>query len=37
MTGSTVDKPSELCERKFEETGCTEYLEMYNIWKARGM
>lgn len=29
--------PSEWCERKFEETGNIDYLEMYNLWKQRGM
>lgn len=28
-------KPSEWCERKFNETGNTDYLEMYNLWKER--
>lgn len=30
-------QPSEWCERKFEETGNTDYLEMYNLWKSRGL
>ncbi|ACF15691.1 gp1.8 [Yersinia phage Yep-phi] len=29
-------KPSEWCERKFNETGNVDYLEMYNLWKGRG-
>ena len=29
--------PSEWCERKFEETGNADYLEMYNLWKGRGL
>lgn len=28
--------PSEWAERKFNETGNTDYLEMYNLWKGRG-
>lgn len=27
---------SEWAERKFNETGNTDYLEMYNLWKGRG-
>lgn len=30
-------KPSEWCERKFEETGNVDYLELYNQWKERGL
>ncbi|ACF15739.1 hypothetical protein BSP161_0037 [Salmonella phage BSP161] len=29
-------KPSEWCERMFEKTGNTDYLELYNHWKERG-
>lgn len=29
--------PSEWCERKFEETGNVDYLELYNQWKERGL
>lgn len=29
--------PSAWCEKKFEETGDTVYLELYNMWKQRGM
>lgn len=29
--------PSEWCEKKFEETGDTNYLEMYNHWKEKGL
>ncbi|QEM41237.1 hypothetical protein [Salmonella phage DS_BP2] len=29
-------KPSEWCERMFEKTGNTDYLELYNLWKGRG-
>lgn len=29
--------PSEWAERKFEETGNTDYLELYNQWKERGL
>lgn len=32
-----VELPSEWAERKFEETGNVDYLEMYNMWKGRGM
>lgn len=28
--------PSEWAERKFNETGNTDYLELYNLWKWRG-
>lgn len=27
--------PSEWAERKFEETGDTAYLKLYNYWKRR--
>ena len=30
-------KPSEWCERMFEKTGNTDYLEMYNYWKEKGL
>lgn len=29
-------KPSEWCEKKFNETGNADYLELYNLWKGRG-
>lgn len=29
--------PSEWAERKFEETGNNDYLELYNQWKERGL
>ena len=29
------ETPSGWCERKFEETWNTDYLEMYNMWKER--
>ncbi len=29
--------PSEWCEMMFEKTGDTNYLEMYNLWKGRGL
>lgn len=29
--------PSEWCEMMFEKTGNTDYLEMYNLWKGRGL
>ena len=31
-----VELPSEWAERKFEETGDTAYLELYNLWKEKG-
>lgn len=30
-------QPSEWCEMMFESTGNTDYLEMYNLWKERGL
>lgn len=29
--------PSEWCEMMFERTGNTDYLEMYNLWKEKGL
>lgn len=29
--------PSEWCERKFEETGNVDYLQLYSLWKERGL
>ena len=29
--------PSEWCEFMFEKTGNTDYLELYNQWKERGL
>lgn len=29
--------PSEWCEMMFERTGNTDYLEMYNPWKEKGL
>lgn len=29
--------PSEWCEMMFEKTGDATYLEMYNLWKGRGL
>lgn len=29
--------PSEWCEMMLEMTGNTDYLEMYNLWKGRGL
>ncbi|QZI79716.1 hypothetical protein 101136BS1_031 [Escherichia phage vB_EcoP-101136BS1] len=29
--------PSEWCEMMFEKTGNTDYLELYNQWKERGL
>lgn len=37
MISDTVLQPSVWCERKFEETGDTAYLELYNLWKSRGL
>lgn len=36
LNPKTILKPSEWCERKFNETGNTDYLEMHNLWKGRG-
>lgn len=33
----SVMMPSEWCERKFEETGNVDYLQLYNLWKERGL
>ena len=32
-----VEQPSEWAERKYKETGNTVYLELYNLWKGRGL
>lgn len=32
-----MEKPSEWCERKFEETGNVDYLHLYSLWKERGL
>ncbi len=32
-----MEKPSEWCEHKFEETGNVDYLQLYNLWKERGL
>lgn len=29
--------PSKWCEMMFEKTGNTDYLELYNQWKERGL
>lgn len=29
--------PSEWAERKFEDTGNVDYLQLYNLWKERGL
>ncbi|UZT50213.1 hypothetical protein [Enterobacter phage 04_vB_Eclo_IJM] len=29
--------PSEWCEMMSEKTGSVDYLEMYNLWKGRGL
>lgn len=30
-------KPSEWCEAMYSRTGNTDYLELYNLWKGRGL
>lgn len=30
-------KPSEWCDKKFEETGDIAYLEMANLWREKGL
>lgn len=33
----SVMLPSEWAERKFEETGNVDYLQLYHLWKERGL
>lgn len=37
MSRLSAIMPSEWAERKFEETGNVDYLQLYNLWKERGL
>lgn len=37
MQSELVTLPSEWAEKMFETTGNADYLQLYNLWKSRGM